>query len=332
MGASAFQIEAWVEYAIGVVILLTRIVLRCWARDTDWQGDDYFSILCIVFLTGESVMLELIGRWGSIVGISDEVALSLTPDQKENIVKGSKADIAGWCLYISLIWCLKACMLFFYQRLTLDTRQRRLIIVAGVACICSYLATIFVVLLRCLPFEKNWQVYPYPGDECATPGQIFLTLVITNVSTDLLILYIPLPLLWVLQAPLSKKIAYGIWLTTGIFVIVASLLRCILSIKDANEVNVSTIWAIRETVVGVISVNLPILGPLLIRKCKCLAATLSANSVSKDDQNSGQPSLITFGRAGEGIRLERLKKLGKYPLTSAGWTTVYSSSQEHMVG
>lgn len=51
MGASAFQIEAWVEYAIGAVILLTRIALRCWARDTDWQGDDYFSILCIVFLT-----------------------------------------------------------------------------------------------------------------------------------------------------------------------------------------------------------------------------------------------------------------------------------------
>lgn len=59
-----------------------------------------------------------LGRWGSIVGINDEVALSLTPDQKENIIKGSKADIAGWCLYISLIWCLKACMLFFYQRLT----------------------------------------------------------------------------------------------------------------------------------------------------------------------------------------------------------------------
>lgn len=32
------------------------------------------------------------------------------------------------------------------------------------------------------------------------------------------------------------------------FVIIASLLRCVLSIKDATKVDVSTIWAIRETV------------------------------------------------------------------------------------
>lgn len=89
----------------------------------------------------------------------------------------------------------------------LDTFQKRLVIVAGVAWICSYLATIGVVLLRCLPFHRNWQIYPYPGDECGTPNQIFLTLVITNVTTDLLILYIPLPLLWVVKIPLGKYVA-----------------------------------------------------------------------------------------------------------------------------
>lgn len=51
--------------------------------------------------------------------MTDEKALSLTEAEKENIVKGAKADMAGWCLYITLIWCLKACMLFFYRRLAL---------------------------------------------------------------------------------------------------------------------------------------------------------------------------------------------------------------------
>lgn len=50
--------------------------------------------------------------------MTDDKALSLTHAEKERIVKGSKADMAGWCLYITLIWCLKACMLFFYRRLT----------------------------------------------------------------------------------------------------------------------------------------------------------------------------------------------------------------------
>lgn len=58
------------------------------------------------------------GQWGSIVGMTNEKALLLSDHEKATIVKGAKADIAGWCLYITLIWCLKACMLFFYRRLT----------------------------------------------------------------------------------------------------------------------------------------------------------------------------------------------------------------------
>lgn len=34
----------------------------------------------------------------------------------------------------------------------------------------------------------------------------------------------------------------------GIFVMAATLLRCILSLKDINSINNSTVWAIRETV------------------------------------------------------------------------------------
>ncbi|OAR02043.1 hypothetical protein LLEC1_06127, partial [Akanthomyces lecanii] len=261
MGMTPFQLEAWIEYAIGITILFSRIAYRTKLVGRNWAGDDYFAAASVCFLTGETAMLQVIereqeanrrgccatGQWGSIVGMTDEKALKLSEHEKATIVKGAKADIAGWCLYITLIWCLKACMLFFYRRLTLDTFQKRLVVVAGVAWICSYAATVGVVLLRCLPLRRNWQVYPYPGDECGTPNQIFLTLVITNVTTDLLILYIPLPLLWVVKIPLAKKIIYSLWLTTGIFVIVASLLRCVLSIRHANEVDVSTIWAIRET-------------------------------------------------------------------------------------
>lgn len=51
----------------------------------------------------------------------------------------------------------------------LETRQRRLVIIAAVACVFSYMATIGVVLLRCLPFHKNWQIYPYPGGKTNFP-------------------------------------------------------------------------------------------------------------------------------------------------------------------
>ncbi|KAK2591330.1 hypothetical protein QQS21_010983 [Conoideocrella luteorostrata] len=326
MATTPFQVEAWAEYAIGIVILSSRIAYRISVVGWNWHGDDYFAVAAAIFLTGETAMLEMIGQWGSIVGMTDKVALSLTDAQKATIVKGAKADIAGWCLYITLIWCLKACMLFFYRRLTLETQQRRLVYVAAVACICSYIATIGVVLLRCLPFYRNWQIYPYPGDECGSPNQIFLTLVITNVSTDLLILYIPLPLLWVVQLPWSRKIVYGLWLTTGIFVIVASLLRCILSIRDSTEVDISTIWAIRETFVGIISVNAPILGPWIIRKCTFIAQSVTSKDRSATDGGNKTKglSIITIGR--RSYRMDRLKRDDKrqHP---PGWTTINDSEE-----
>ncbi|KAJ6788241.1 hypothetical protein PWT90_10622 [Aphanocladium album] len=329
MGMTPFQIEAWVEYAIGITILFSRIGYRTKLVGLkNWTGDDYFAVAAVCFLSGETAMLQVIGQWGSIVGMTDEKALKLSEHEKENIVKGAKADIAGWCLYITLIWCLKACMLFFYRRLTLDTFQKRLVLVAGVAWICSYLATIGVVLLRCLPFKRNWQIYPYPGDECGTPNQIFLTLVITNVTTDLLILYIPLPLLWVVKIPLGKKIIYCLWLTTGVFVIVASLLRCVLSIRYANEVDVSTIWAIRETFVGIICVNAPIIGPWLVKKGSIWAHSISSSrGSSKHDPNGGLPTIITIGQ--RSMRLGRRNKNGKKGEGggATGWTTINDSDE-----
>lgn len=52
--------------------------------------------------------------------MSDAIALTLSDQQKQSIVIGSKCLLAGWVLYVTLIWCLKACMLFLYMRLTYD--------------------------------------------------------------------------------------------------------------------------------------------------------------------------------------------------------------------
>jgi hypothetical protein len=66
--------------------------------------------------------------------------------------------------------------------------------------------------------------------------------------TDIAIVAIPVPLLWKVKLPLGRKIAIGILLCSGVFIIVASLLRCVLSLQSIQGINVSTIWAIRETV------------------------------------------------------------------------------------
>jgi hypothetical protein len=117
--ASPFQTEAWSEYGVGMVVLITRICARLWAKGLALDGDDYFAALSIIFFTAELVMLELIGQYGSITGMNNEIALTLTPAQTERLRIGSKLLLAGWILYTTLIWCRE-----YLQTAALDGSRR----------------------------------------------------------------------------------------------------------------------------------------------------------------------------------------------------------------
>lgn len=50
--ATPFQKEAWTEYGIGVIILLLRLFARLKVVGIrNWQGDDYFSVVALIFWT-----------------------------------------------------------------------------------------------------------------------------------------------------------------------------------------------------------------------------------------------------------------------------------------
>lgn len=68
MAMTPFQIEAWVEYAIGMVILFSRIIYRTKLVGRNWAGDDYFAVASVLFLTGETAMLHVIGEKREVGG------------------------------------------------------------------------------------------------------------------------------------------------------------------------------------------------------------------------------------------------------------------------
>ncbi|KAF4829801.1 hypothetical protein CGCSCA4_v014490 [Colletotrichum siamense] len=325
--ATPFQVEAWTEYAIGLLVLLVRIVYRSTIVGTNWEGDDYFALIAVFFWTGELVMLELIGQYGSITGMTDEIALTLSDKQIERIVVGSKCLLAGWILYVTLIWCLKACMLFLYRRLTLNLTQRRMVYITACTCAVLYIVTIIVILTRCQPFHANWQVYPYPGDACALNIPNYIALAITNVTTDMMILYIPLPLLWSVQMPMARKIICSLWLCTGVFIIIATLLRCILCLQDAQSINLGTIWSIRETFVGILAVNAPVLGPWIAKNASAVRSRTSKNRSKTGGQESAN-HIVTIGAKESTHRLDRLTKDGRRGL---GWTEIDNDSEERIM-
>ncbi|KAB8071482.1 hypothetical protein BDV29DRAFT_197345 [Aspergillus leporis] len=261
--ATPFQTEAWAEYGIGTVVILLRIFARFKVVGIrNWQGDDYFAFVTLAFWTAELSMLELIGQYGTNIGIPDAQRAALTPDQIELLARGSKCLLAGWTCYVTLIWSLKACMLFFYNRLTLGLVQQKLVKFNAVLCLCTYVAVILTIFLHCRPLYKNWQVYPNPGLNCSAGYVNYIVIAVTNVSTDAILVCIPVPLLAKVRLALRRKFIIGLLLCGGIFVMIATLLRCILSLQSIDSINTSTIWAIRETFVAIIAVNAPCIKPL----------------------------------------------------------------------
>jgi hypothetical protein len=160
---------------------------------------------------------------------------------------------------------MKAAMLFFFHRLTVGLWQHKWIKWIGLVCGVTYLAVFLTITLGC-PFQQNWQVEPDPGEKCTLKLQNFLVTVTLNVITDFLILAVPVPLLWTLQVPIRRKIVISLLLCSGMFVIAAAIIRVALTLDSNPSATNINRWGVRETIVGIVTINAPILRPMFTRK------------------------------------------------------------------
>ncbi|KAF4974677.1 hypothetical protein FZEAL_8448 [Fusarium zealandicum] len=301
MPATPFQTEAWVEYGLGTLVLVLRYFARWKAVGfKGYQGDDYFAALALVFWTAELVMLELIGQNGTNIGITDEMGAKLSDAQIARLEFGSKCLMAGWNFYVTLIFCLKGVMICFYNRMTLGIWQRKLLIWTQYGTLIAYFGVIFAIWGHCTPIRKNWQVYPNPGDQCTLAVANYITLVVFNIVTDMLIVAIPIPLLWVVKLSITRKLIIGVLLCSGVFIMVAAIVRCVFSLRDIEGINTSTIWAIRETFVAIIAVNSAAIKPLFSASRWLIPSQGSSRDKTASYANRYGHPLGTIGGSGMG--------------------------------
>ncbi|KAH8900345.1 hypothetical protein GQ53DRAFT_613908, partial [Thozetella sp. PMI_491] len=262
-----FLPEVWALYGLGMTVLILRCAVRLQTVGVrGLKGDDVFALLVMAFYTMDAATVHIVYYAGTNVEASvlqaTRLALALTNDEIQQFEYGSKEQLAAWYSYTALIWCLKGTMLCFFKRVTTGLWQSRLVTWLMYVCGISYLAVLLTITFGCFPTQMNWQVVPDPGVKCTFKLQNFLVTVVLNVITDAAILCIPLPLLWKLQVPLKKKLVIGILICSGLFVITAAIIRVVLTLgSNRSALNINR-WGVRETIVGIVAVNIPILRPL----------------------------------------------------------------------
>ena len=122
------------------------------------------------------------------------------------------------------------------------------------------------LLLQCRPMSAAWSPFPPPG-ACPGPGATRVANNVTagfNISTDVILSFMPLTFLLGLQRPLREKILLAVLMGVGLIASIASIHKTIVvsHFGQPGDDTVATgtaivTWTCAEMFIGVIAASLP---------------------------------------------------------------------------
>ncbi|KAI5777615.1 hypothetical protein EDC01DRAFT_623782 [Geopyxis carbonaria] len=261
------QIEAWTLMGVAWIFIILRITSRLISVPfRSLHPDDYLVVVAGLVYFGETICIHFIASLGGSNNMPPELRALLTPDAIVKHTLASKLFITGWVEYGLTVWLMKGCMCFFFFRIFqgLPAAMHKTRIALWAVCI-TYVIVFITTMCECVPFHKNWQVVPDPGQQCTQGLAKHIVILITNVSTDVLLISIPLPIFLASTMPLYRKVIISLLFGAGLFVTVAAILRSSFVFQDLYSSVLMAQWAARESCVGFVVNNAPMLSPLIKR-------------------------------------------------------------------
>ncbi|KAL8660284.1 MAG: hypothetical protein Q9202_006695 [Teloschistes flavicans] len=262
----SLAIESWTLYPFGILLVAARIASRCilFGSYKKLQIDDWIMLFVCVTFTGVIVSVNQVSQNLSNY-LPPGVADSFTKDEHDNAVYGSKFVMILEEFMLANTWLCKACLLFLYYQMTKLTKQNKLVIYVAAYCVFGYLLTqILYLAVWCRPISQYWRV-PVDNSQCASYYHHLITAAVFNISSDLMMLYIPLPILIKAQLPLKRKIILCGVFSLGILVILSAILNRYYNFTAGYGSLIYLNWYVGEAVTSVFVANVPHLWPLLSR-------------------------------------------------------------------
>ena len=181
---------------------------------------------------------------------------NLTEDDIKDRIYGSKCVLIVESMMCCVQWGTKACLLVLYYRLTENLRQRLFVKIGA-----GYCLTTFVVMMGlyygywCRPFSAFWQT-PTPNIQCATQTHHLIVNLTFNLTSDLLIIFIPLPMFMKAHLEFRKKLLLVFPFSLGFFTMVCAILSKNLSFTQPFSPE-WLFWYTREASTAMIVSNMP---------------------------------------------------------------------------
>jgi hypothetical protein len=143
----------------------------------------------------------------------------------------------------------------------------------------TFVIVFIATLAECQPFNHYWQVVPAAGPRCRQGYAQLLTMGITDIVTDILLVTFPIPIIFRSAMPFKRKLSLTALFSLSIILIGVTGARMPLVIGRRGLQQYRTVWASTEVVAAAIVANAIILGSFLrdrgVKKAKFKAPSTS---------------------------------------------------------
>ncbi|KAJ5524625.1 hypothetical protein N7494_011275 [Penicillium frequentans] len=200
--------------------------------------------------------------------------------------------------YNAAVLCAKASILMQYFRV-FPTQRMRLVCWIMITILAIYGTwAVISAFLNCIPVAKFWDD-SIPGFCLSKPG-LWFSNASMHITTDLVILIIPIPALIAIEIPRKQKVALMILFALGGFVCVTSIVRLVSlkTISDSTDPTWDNVgaasWSAIECNTGIICACLPTLKPLISKLAPGLLSTLNGSRRQKSGHSSNSRRTTTW--------------------------------------
>ncbi|KAH7201531.1 hypothetical protein DER44DRAFT_812272 [Fusarium oxysporum] len=318
--------EMWAWYSLTVIVVFARMASRRMLLGSFKRmlADDYLMAVTMITYTALLAIVSVLTRTPTNL-INPDDHIVLTPEDIKLREYGSKLVLVTEHMQMITLWGVKGCLLFMYSRLTMSLKQNFLVkLVAGYVVVGFVVMQILWFAAWCRPFNHYWQV---PPDDlnCSAETNHMITNAVINISSDIMIIILPMPVFLQSQLPLKRKIILCGVFALGIFTILAATMSKIYSLGDPYGTEWSY-WYIREVSTAVIAANLPLTWTLLQRVFRL--GSFHAKYGKSSNQRTGEGTSRFRSAYGNLSSMDRRPK--KTTFVEPGMS--FSESQEEING
>ncbi|KAI5812305.1 hypothetical protein BZA77DRAFT_253448 [Pyronema omphalodes] len=274
------RVESWTMYTLGVLTIIARLfsrqmVLGSWKR---LQIEDWMMTINIFVYTILMVSVNIAGNTATNLYREGEYE-TFSDDEIKRRIYGSKIVILLEQAMLICTYITKGCMLMLYTRLASRLPHQRLIRIITAYSAFGFIGTELTWFFNCRPLSGYWAL-PVPERQCATYTRYVIVQAVFNLSSDVMILVVGMPLIMKARVDLKKKIILVAVFGLGIFVVLAAILNKFYNFTNPNT-TLYMLWYIREASTAIYVANLPMMWPLF-RKCFGVGRFDRSTDYSKD--------------------------------------------------